>query len=140
MDLSLQILTDDASDYPVSAHYVVAKNGDIYKLVDEAYRAWHAGDSRWGDSERLNATSIGIEIVNSQGTPYSAEQMKSVFELSREIITKYRIKPNHVLAHSDIALGRKIDPGPYLIGSGWRKKGWGFIQIFKSPSLNLRIV
>lgn len=129
---SLQILTDAQSDYPVSAHYLVAKSGDIYQLVEEKHRAWHAGkDSKWKDSQRLNATSIGIEIENTQGSPFEAPQMKSVLELSKDILQRYKIPSDHVLAHSDIALGRKIDPGPLFDWKWLAENGVGL-----HPSLN----
>lgn len=100
----------------VSAHYLIYEDGSIYCLLDEKKRGWHAGYSHWGDSDNVNDNSIGIEIYN-KGTlvaplePFTDSQMKSVIELSQGIINKYSIKPWNVVGHSDIAPGRKIDPG-----------------------------
>lgn len=104
----------------VSAHYLIEENGDIFSLVDEEKRAWHAGLSKWEDDIGLNDLSIGIEIVNT-GHPYPGYesiykpfpdvQMRSVIALSNDILKRHEIKPWHVLGHSDIAWRRKIDPG-----------------------------
>ena len=69
-----------------SSHYVVDKNGDIYQMVDEIFPAWHAGLSKWENNEDLNRYSIGIEIVNNSIKPYPEEQIKSVVNLSINII------------------------------------------------------
>ena len=107
-------------DAAVSAHYVVEENGDVYALVPEEYRAWHAGVSSCEGNTDINDLSIGIEIVNP-GHPYPGyesiyreftdDQMKSVLSLSRDIISRCGIKPWHVIGHSDVAWRRKIDPG-----------------------------
>jgi N-acetylmuramoyl-L-alanine amidase len=99
----------------VSAHYVVDLDGRALQLVDEAQRAWHAGQSFWAGETDLNSTSIGIEIVNPGHTyghqPFPPAQILSVIHLCREIIARHSILPSHVLAHSDIAPTRKQDPG-----------------------------
>lgn len=104
----------------VSAHYLIEENGEIFSLVEEEKRAWHAGISKWEDDVGLNDLSIGIEIVNtghpypgyeSVYKPFPEMQMQSVISLSKEIIKRHQIKPCHVLGHSDIAWRRKIDPG-----------------------------
>ncbi len=104
----------------VSAHYVVEENGDVFALVDEEKRAWHAGVSKWEEDEDINDLSIGIEIVNP-GHPYPGyesvyrsfppEQMDAVLELGRGIMDRHNISPCYVLGHSDVAWRRKIDPG-----------------------------
>lgn len=117
----------------VSSHYLVPDPTDktymdagfkdlrIFNLVDENERAWHAGSSVWGNRNNLNDTSIGIEIVNDasfdQGVftfpPYNAQQIEAVKQLAFNILERYPdITPVHVLGHSDIAPGRKSDPGP----------------------------
>lgn len=115
----------------VSSHYTVAENGDIYQHVDERYRAWHAGVGSWGSVRDVNTYSIGIEIVNAgfraypfqpPGTivpgspvewyPFKPKQIEAVIELSSDIVKRYGIKPQNVIAHSDLAPGRKEDPGP----------------------------
>jgi N-acetylmuramoyl-L-alanine amidase len=117
---SLRILTQQ----DVSAHYLVTDEAAprIYRLVDENRRAWHAGVSSWGGHAMLNASSIGIEIVNPgrvlqpDGSlafaPYSAAQMDLVLALVKDIVARHRIRPDRVLGHSDIAPQRRVDPGP----------------------------
>jgi N-acetylmuramoyl-L-alanine amidase len=118
---SLKVLTDPEAAHPVSAHYLVDENGEVYRLVDEQHRAWHAGKSAWKGLTDINSRSIGIEIVNlGQGPeyrPFPPAQMESIAYLSKEIIARHRIPSCHVLGHSDIAPGRKIDPGPLF---DWR--------------------
>jgi N-acetylmuramoyl-L-alanine amidase len=110
LDVSLDLLRFGA----VSAHYVVDVTGDIYRLVDEARVAWHAGLSWWRGRQGLNATSIGVEIVNADGNlhPYPAAQQDAVRSLCRGIMDRHRgIAARNVVAHSDIAPRRKDDPG-----------------------------
>ena len=115
---SLKLLTEGQ----VSSHYLVNnKPPTIYRLVDENRRAYHAGVSYWKGATQLNASSIGIEIVNRgyDDTPvgrvwyeYPQEQIDAVIALVRKIVKHHEIKPERILGHSDIAPGRKVDPGP----------------------------
>ncbi|MBY6152124.1 N-acetylmuramoyl-L-alanine amidase [Vannielia litorea] len=102
----------------VSAHYVVSPEGGVWQMVDEAMRAWHAGAGRWGACDDVNSRSIGIEIVNAAKEPFAAPQMRSVEVLVAGIMERWRVPPERVLGHSDIAPGRKIDPGPRF---DWRR-------------------
>lgn len=111
---SLDILSDDAREHRVSAHYVLAEDGTVYRLVPEHRVAWHAGRSWWRGREALNATSIGIEIVNLHGDrhDYPAGQIAALIELCRDIQKRHpAIVPRNVVGHSDIAPERKIDTG-----------------------------
>lgn len=117
---SINILTNKQ----VSSHYLVGDVADenkIYQLVREDKRAWHAGVSYWQGRTNLNDSSIGIEIVNKGFVekdgeriffPFEGKQMQKVAELAKSIVTRYDIKPTYVVAHADIAPGRKQDPGP----------------------------
>ncbi len=101
----------------VSCHYIIDTNGDIYNLVDEKKRAWHAGLSCWMNYKNLNSYSVGIEIVNSGEVlknKYPKNQIKALINLSKQIKSTYKIKTGHILGHSDIAPKRKIDPGIYF--------------------------
>jgi len=111
--VALARLQDEQAE--VSAHYVVNESGHIFQMVAESARAWHAGKSCWQDDNDLNSSSIGIEIVNAGPMAnfpnYPEIQIQSVIHLCQNILTRYKIAPRHVLAHSDIAPTRKIDPG-----------------------------
>ena len=119
LERSLALLTHGQ----VSSHYLIGDDasGTIYKLVDESQRAWHAGESEWMGRTWLNSSSIGIEIVNPgyRDTPtgrvwypYSEAQVQSLVTLLKDISQRNRINPKFIIGHSDIAPGRKLDPGP----------------------------
>ncbi|HST36022.1 MAG TPA: N-acetylmuramoyl-L-alanine amidase [Allosphingosinicella sp.] len=99
----------------VSAHYVIAEDGQVLRLVPEDKRAWHAGRSYWRGMQMLNSASIGIEIVNPGHEfgyrPFPEEQMEALLPLLAAIVRRYNIAPANVVGHSDIAPTRKEDPG-----------------------------
>lgn len=99
----------------VSAHYLVHENGRIIQMVRETDRAWHAGAASWKGNADVNSASIGIEIVNPGhqfGYPdFPVVQIEAVISLCKDIVRRWHIVPEMVLAHSDVAPGRKIDPG-----------------------------
>lgn len=99
----------------VSSHYFVHEDGRVDQLVAEDRRAWHAGKSIWKGETDLNSRSIGIEIVNAGhpgGLPdFPSVQIDAVVELCRNCGERWSIAPERVLAHSDIAPIRKVDPG-----------------------------
>lgn len=138
---SLRLLTE-ATDYPVSSHYLIPELDDptyrnsklrIYSLVPEQRRAWHAGVSYWAGETGLNDRSIGIELVNEfkcentekpinlalpedvrcQFPTYSDAQIKLLVELLHDILDRHpELDPIDIVAHSDVAIMRKSDPGP----------------------------
>lgn len=99
----------------VSCHYLVSEKGDIYAMVPEEKRAWHAGVSHWRGRDNLNDISIGIEIENPGHEwgyrPFPPAQMDAVAALCQDILSRHAIPPRNVTAHSDIAPMRKEDPG-----------------------------
>jgi N-acetylmuramoyl-L-alanine amidase len=99
----------------VSAHYLVEENGDIFQMVEEDRRAWHAGVSAWGTHTNINDVSIGIEVVNPGHThgyqPFPAVQMEAVSALTQDIMQRHDIPAAGVVGHSDVAPSRKMDPG-----------------------------
>ena len=99
----------------VSCHYLIDEEGTIVQMVGEELRAWHAGASVWQGETDTNSRSIGIEIQNPGHTlgyrDFPAVQMRAVVALCQDILGRHAIPPRHVLAHSDVAPGRKIDPG-----------------------------
>lgn len=106
----------------VSAHYMIEEDGQIIHLVDETMRAWHAGKSLWNGIEDMNSASIGIELVNGghdflvngQLPPYPDEQIQSLITLCIQIMQRWNIPIENILGHSDIAPGRKRDPGEHF--------------------------
>jgi N-acetylmuramoyl-L-alanine amidase len=102
-------------DAKVSSHYVVDERGNVLQLVPETRRAWHAGLSSWEGESDINSRSIGIEIANpghSYGYPdFPEDQIAAVISLCRDIVARHRIRADRVLAHSDVAPQRKLDPG-----------------------------
>jgi len=96
----------------VSAHFFIDRQGALTQFVDCSQRAWHAGLSRFADRERCNDFSLGIELEGTETQPYTAEQYRALAALLRELRRRYRsLGPAPVVAHSDIAPGRKTDPG-----------------------------
>ena len=99
----------------VSAHYVIAEDGQVVRMVDEAKRAWHAGKSFWRGVTDVNSASVGIEIVNPGHEfgyrPFPVAQIDALVALMQEITLRYRITRGNVVGHSDIAPARKEDPG-----------------------------
>ncbi|MEN9938327.1 MAG: hypothetical protein RLZZ387_4906 [Chloroflexota bacterium] len=96
----------------VSAHYLIDKDGTIYRCVPEELVAWHAGVSFWHGRAGVNARSIGIELVNRNDgvDPYPAEQWRSALWLGAALVRRYGIAPENVVAHYDVSPGRKNDP------------------------------
>lgn len=124
---SVQALTRTEGPRRVSSHYLVGLDPPtIYRLVEEDRRAWHAGQSFWRGDTQLNASSVGIEIVNlgDDAAPgisfvdYPDPQIEAVVALVRDIATRHQIAPHRILGHSDIAPQRKTDPGPKF---PWRR-------------------
>lgn len=97
---------------PVSAHYLVCPAGRVWQMVREADRAWHAGAGAWGEVTDVNSHSIGIELANTGAEPFSEPQMSALESLLRDVLDRTGIAPAAVIAHSDSAPGRKVDPGP----------------------------
>ncbi|WP_426192382.1 N-acetylmuramoyl-L-alanine amidase [Massilia sp. DWR3-1-1] len=108
----------------VSSHYLLTNEAEpvTYRLVDETRQANHAGVSNWKNFTLLNGSSIGIEIVNPGFTvdangvrtwyPFPQKQIDALIVLLKDIVARHNIAPENILGHSDIAPGRKQDPGP----------------------------
>jgi N-acetylmuramoyl-L-alanine amidase len=99
----------------VSCHYLVDAEGGIAQMVPESERAWHAGQSLWQGETDINSCSIGIEIHNPghdfDYPDFPDAEMRAVEVLCRDILSRHAIPSHRVLAHSDVAPGRKRDPG-----------------------------
>ena len=103
-------LCDPAAE--VSAHWLIHENGLTEALVPEDRRAWHAGAGAWQGRDDVNSRSIGIELVNPGNEPFPEPQMAALERLLAQIMARWGIGPAGVIGHSDMAPGRKIDPGP----------------------------
>src|ERR1043165_7428220 len=118
----------------VSSHYVVMDNGSILQLVPEVKRAWHAGVSSWAGDTDINSRSIGIEISNPGhdfGYPeFPARQIAAVITLCRSILTRNIIRPENIVAHSDVAPARKQDPGEKF---PWKRLGQSNMGLWAEP-------
>ncbi len=125
MEIAKDRLTDPEST--VSAHYLVDEDGVVLDIVPESKRAWHAGVSYWHGETDINSYSIGIEMVNLGHEfgyqPFPDAQMNSVKRLCRDIMERHDIE--HVLAHSDVAPERKMDPGELFDWKGLSDYGVG---------------
>ncbi|RWR26705.1 N-acetylmuramoyl-L-alanine amidase [Sinirhodobacter populi] len=102
----------------VSAHWLIAEDGGTEALVPEEMRAWHAGAGSWQGRGDVNSRSIGIEIANPGDRPFPEPQMAALERLLPGVMHRWQIAPEAVIAHSDMAPGRKIDPGPRF---DWRR-------------------
>jgi N-acetyl-anhydromuramyl-L-alanine amidase AmpD len=112
---ALDLLRDPKAK--VSAHYFVEEDGGVLQLVPEARRAWHAGKSFWAGETDVNSASIGVEIVHpghADPRPYPTRQIAAVAALARDICQRRGIAKERVLAHSDVAVTRKVDPGEFF--------------------------
>ena len=131
-------------DAKVSSHYLIHEDGAIVQFVSEARRAWHAGVASWQGATDINSRSIGIEIVNGghdYGCPeFPVPQIDAVIGLCRDIQSRWPMPQHRVLAHSDVAPGRKQDPGEAFPWGVLYKAGIGlWIEpepIASSPALS----
>lgn len=105
-----QRLCDPAAE--VSAHYLIGADGTLWQLVAEEMRAWHAGAGEWRGLDDINSRSIGIELDNTGAHPFPEPQMAVLETLLAGVLHRWQIGPEGVIGHSDMAPGRKIDPGP----------------------------
>lgn len=98
------------ADLRVSAHFLIRRDGELLQFVPCSKRAWHAGASTWRGRERCNDFSLGIELEGADAIPYASVQYRVLARLLKALYRRYRFR--HVVGHSDIAPGRKTDPGP----------------------------
>jgi len=96
----------------VSAHFLVRRDGGLIQFVPGAKRAWHAGESSWRGRARCNDFSIGIELEGDGEVPFTELQYRTLAELTRALKARYPI--TGIAGHSDVAPGRKSDPGPHF--------------------------
>ncbi|MEM1377677.1 MAG: N-acetylmuramoyl-L-alanine amidase [Pseudomonadota bacterium] len=120
----------------LSSHYIVHEDGRIVQMVSEAKRAWHAGQGSWHGQTDINSRSIGVEIVNeghTRGSPeFPVKQIDAVIALCAGIMERHAISPANVIGHSDMAPGRKFDPGEKF---PWAVLAAAGVAVHVSPSL-----
>ena len=110
VERSLRTLRGENSGGPVSAHYLVGRDGRLYQLVSDERRAWHAGGGRWGTITDLNSASIGIELDNNGGADFPQVQIETLLLLLDDLCTRLYIPRSQIIAHADMAPTRKRDP------------------------------
>lgn len=115
-EAALDRLCDPCAE--VSAHYLICERGRVWRMVAETERAWHAGAGQWGEVSDVNSRSIGIELANTGIHPFPEPQMLALEGLMTDIMARWSIPPERVIAHSDMAPGRKCDPGQRF---DWRR-------------------
>lgn len=130
---SLDTLRTENSGGPVSSHYLVGDNGDIYQLVADQDRAWHAGPGRWGTITDVNSASIGIELDNNGEEPFAPAQIDSLLRLLDDLCERLRIPRSQVIGHSDLAPTRKIDPGALFPWKRLAEAGFGIWPADDAP-------
>lgn len=111
---SLDTLRGSNDGGPVSAHYLIGKDGTLYQLVSDRERAWHAGGGSWGTITDVNSASIGIELDNDGESPFPPEQIATLLRLLDDLCTRHRIPRTQVIGHADLAPSRKRDPNAFF--------------------------
>lgn len=110
----------------VSAHYLIAKDGKIYHLLNDYLRAWHAGVARWGSISDINSSSIGIELDNDGLSAFSEPQISALLALLKDLKVRYNIPTGNFIGHSDIAPRRKVDPSKFFPWERLAQQGYGY--------------
>jgi N-acetylmuramoyl-L-alanine amidase len=124
-EAALARLRDPRATARVSAHYLIGRDGRIYQLVADGERAWHAGASRWGGRGDLNSASIGIELDNDGVAPFPDAQVEALLRLLADLAARHRIARDQVIAHSDVAPTRKVDPSARFPWERLAQAGFG---------------
>ena len=127
-------------DNKVSSHYIVAEDGEIWQLVGEKKRARHAGVSYWREIEDINSHSIGIEFCSKSlgQKKFTSAQIKSGIGLIKKLVKKYKIRPENIVGHSDIAPRRKADPGKAFFWKELAKEGVDLTEAIKEKAQDIR--
>lgn len=110
----------------VSSHYVICRDGIVFHMLNDYWRAHHAGVSRWGNNTDINSSSIGIEIDNNGSEPFSETQMNSLLVLLGRLKRAYNIPQGNFIGHADIAPGRKVDPSRQFSWKTLADNGYGY--------------
>jgi len=109
----------------VSAHYLIGKDGEVYQLLNDYLRGWHAGVSKWGSITDMNSVSLGIELDNNGKEPFSDIQINALMTLLDTLKTNYDIPTANFIGHGDIAPTRKNDPSVLFPWKRLADRGFG---------------
>ena len=110
----------------VSAHYVICKDGTINHMLNDYLRAWHAGNSKWGNVTDVNSVSIGIELDNNGFEAFTDAQIKSLLDVLKKLKKDNNIPAANFIGHADIAPKRKVDPNKYFPWQQLAANGFGY--------------
>jgi N-acetylmuramoyl-L-alanine amidase len=110
----------------VSAHYVICKDGTINHMLNDYLRAWHAGNSKWGNVTDVNSVSIGIELDNNGFEPFTDAQINSLLQVLKKLKKDNNIPAANFIGHADIAPKRKVDPNKYFPWQQLAANGFGY--------------
>lgn len=124
LEQTLQTFTVPQTE--VSSHYVIGRNGEIYQLLNDYVRAWHAGAGTWGRVTDLNSVSLGIELDNNGNEPFPEAQIHSLLNVLSTLKRKYNIPTANFIGHSDIAPTRKVDPSAFFPWERLAENGYGY--------------
>ena len=122
----------------VSCHFLIDTSGEIYNLVDISKRAWHAGKSFWNNCVDINSNSIGIELHNSGNEDFTSQQLESLVKLVKKLMRDYAIQSWDILGHSDVSIGRKIDPGIKFPWYQLAKEKIGFFSDLSQENFDMK--
>ena len=109
----------------VSAHYVICRDGNVYHMLNDYLRAWHAGVGAWGNDQDINSSSIGIELDNNGFESFPPAQINSLLTLLDTLKSRYKIPTGNFIGHADIAPTRKRDPNVYFPWQQLSENGFG---------------
>ena len=124
LEQTLQTFTVPQTE--VSSHYVIGRNGEIYQLLNDYVRAWHAGAGTWGRVTDLNSVSLGIELDNNGNEPFPEAQIHSLLNVLGTLKRKYNIPTANFIGHADIAPARKVDPSAFFPWERLAENGFGY--------------
>ncbi len=125
VEQSLDTLRTANSGGPVSAHYLIGRDGKRFQLVADEQRAWHAGGGHWGTITDVNSVSIGIELDNDGEAEFPDAQIASLITLLGDLCERHSIPRTQIVAHADFAPTRKQDPGPRFPWKRLAEAGFG---------------
>ena len=129
-EAALQRLVDSESE--VSAHYLISNSGEVFRLVDDDKRAWHAGAGSWAGHDDVNGRSIGIELDNDGASDFAEPLMEALEVLLADLLERHHLDPKAVIAHSDMAPDRKSDPGRLF---DWQRLAAKGLSIWPDPAM-----